>query len=580
MGCSQVVLTLRDAMSAFPRRWTLEHAIDRRAGGAWTRVGDNVAGGTLGYDAFISYSHALDGALARALQRGVEQFAKPWYRPRALRVFRDTTSLSANPDLWSSIEAALASSAWLVLMASPEAARSSWVDREVAWWRKNKSPQRLLVVLTEGEFAWDDDGGRGDGTSAALPPALRGAFVGEPRWVDLRWLRDLDQVDQANPRLRECVADVAAAVREVPKDALVGEHIRQHRRTMRLARSGVTTLAVLLIAALVAAVVAVGQRNRAVAAQHTVIARGMVAQADGIRDRDPRGALRLGVAANQLDPSPLTQASLMQTLVSSRYRGALTGHTGSVEAVAFSPDGHTLATASNDQTVILWDLTDRTQPRRLGQPLTGHTNAVDAVAFAPDGHTLATASEDKTVILWDLTDRTQPRHLGQPLTGPAVEAMVFSPDGHTLVTASFDETVILWDLTNRTQPRRLGQPLTGHTGWVGEVAFSPDGHTLAASDDQIVILWDLTDRTQPRRLGQPLTGHTGWVEEVAFSSDGHTMATASIDKTVILWDLTPFEELRRDAVREACTRAGGSLDAAAWNFYAPGISYQDACASR
>jgi hypothetical protein len=103
---------------------------------------------------FISYSHALDGALAQALQTGLERFAKPWYRQRALRVFRDTTNLAASPGLWSSIEEALASSVWLVLMASPEAARSKWVNREVAWWLNNKSPQRLLVVLTEGEFAW------------------------------------------------------------------------------------------------------------------------------------------------------------------------------------------------------------------------------------------------------------------------------------------------------------------------------------------------------------------------------------------------------------------------------------------
>lgn len=161
-------------------------------------------GGTSGYDAFISYSHALDGALAQALQIGLERFAKPWYRPRALRVFRDTTSLTASPGLWSSIEKALASSAWLVLMASPEAARSPWVNREVAWWRANKSPQRLLVVLTEGKFAWADDTGPDDGTRAALPSALRGAFVENPRWVDLRWLHEVDQVDQSNPRLRDC----------------------------------------------------------------------------------------------------------------------------------------------------------------------------------------------------------------------------------------------------------------------------------------------------------------------------------------------------------------------------------------
>jgi WD40 repeat protein len=74
-----------------------------------------------------------------------------------------------------------------------------------------------------------------------------------------------------------------------------------------------------------------------------------------------------------------------------------------VYSVAFAPDGHTLATASWDQTVRLWDLTDRAQPSPLGAPLTGHTSGVYSVAFAPDGHTLATASRDQTLRLWDLT---------------------------------------------------------------------------------------------------------------------------------------------------------------------------------
>jgi MTH538 TIR-like domain (DUF1863) len=195
----------------------------------------------------------------------LERFAKPWYRARALRIFRDNASLSANPGLWTSIEKALAASAWLVLMASPRAARSEWVNREVAWWLEHKSAQRLLVVLTEGQFAWAEDAAEGNGASAALPPALRGAFRERPRWVDLRWLHDVKQVEQSNPRLQECVADIAAAVREVPKDELVGEHIRQHRRTMRLTQGGVTVLAVLLIAAVVAAIVAFQQRDSAIA---------------------------------------------------------------------------------------------------------------------------------------------------------------------------------------------------------------------------------------------------------------------------------------------------------------------------
>ena len=224
-----------------------------------------MASRTSGYDGFISYSHALDGTLAPALQRGLERFAKSWYRPRALRIFRDTTSLSADPGLWSSIERALASSRWLVLMASPEAARSVWVDRELAWWLKNRSAGRVLIVLTDGDLVWDQRSGKLDrGKTTALPPTLRDALAAEePRWVDLRWLHDADQVAQTNPRLRDGVADIAASLRGVSKDALVGEHIRQHRRTMRLARGAITALVLLLVATLIGALVAVSQRNQA-----------------------------------------------------------------------------------------------------------------------------------------------------------------------------------------------------------------------------------------------------------------------------------------------------------------------------
>jgi MTH538 TIR-like domain (DUF1863) len=264
---------------------------------------DGVRGTTSGYDAFISYSHALDGALAPALQTGLEQFAKPWYRPRALRVFRDTTNLAANPGLWTSIEEALAASAWLVLMASPRAAQSKWVNREVAWWLANKSPQRLLVVLTEGEFAWADDAAQGNVTAAALPPALRGAFREEPRWVDLRWLHDVEQVDQSNPRLRDCVADIAAAVREVPKDELVGEHIRQRRRTRRLVWGVITTLAVLLVAVLVAAVVAFQQRATAQSERDTAIFNQITAEADRLRNTDVSLAAQLDLTAYRMRPT-------------------------------------------------------------------------------------------------------------------------------------------------------------------------------------------------------------------------------------------------------------------------------------
>jgi WD40 repeat protein len=118
----------------------------------------------------------------------------------------------------------------------------------------------------------------------------------------------------------------------------------------------------------------------------------------------------------------------------------LTGHTDWVNAVAWSPDGTQLATASHDHTVRLWDPTTGTPIRQL----TGHTSTVYAVAWSPDGTQLATASRDHTVRLWN------------PTTGEAI------------------------------------RELTGHTDWVNAVAWSPDGTQLAVgTDHSITAIWTI-----------------------------------------------------------------------------------------
>jgi tetratricopeptide (TPR) repeat protein len=197
------------------------------------------------YDAFISYSHAKDKPVASALQSVIQKLGKPWYRRRALRLFRDDTSLSATPHLWPTIEKALSESRFLLVLASPEAAASQWVNKEVAWWLEHKGIDTLLLAVVDGEIAWDNT--RGDFTARAstpLPAVLAGRFTSEPKWVDLRAYRL--SPDARNADFTSLAADFAAAIHGMPKEDLLSQEVRQQRRALTLAWSAVATLIVLI----------------------------------------------------------------------------------------------------------------------------------------------------------------------------------------------------------------------------------------------------------------------------------------------------------------------------------------------
>lgn len=221
------------------------------------------------YDAFISYSHAKDKPIAAALQSTIQKLGKPWYRRRALRLFRDNSSLTATPHLWPTIEQALEQSRFFLLLASPEAAASKWVQREVAYWLKHRSIDTFLIGLTDGELAWDEAGEDFvAGSTAPLPTVLAKQFPSEPKWVDLRPYRD--RADKHDAKFTEFAADFAAAIRGVPKEDLLSQEVRQQRRALTLAWSAAASLLVLAAAATVAGIVAyraqqeaVAERNRA-----------------------------------------------------------------------------------------------------------------------------------------------------------------------------------------------------------------------------------------------------------------------------------------------------------------------------
>ena len=376
------------------------------------------------------------------------------------------------------------------------------LDTDLEW---VKAHTRLLVRARE----WADGGDRSR--------LLRGR--------DLRaaeaWLADGDAHPLAPPASGQC--------------AFITASRRAADRTAWLQR---TVLTIGLVIAVALASIALVQRDQAIRQRNLAIYSQTVEEALRFGTTDTPLAALLNVAAYHMQQTQ-DQVSRLLSTENTPLSFPLASGTGSVFSVAFSPDGHTLASSDAHGTVRLWDVASPAHPRLLGQSLTGRTGTVPSVAFSPDGHTLASGDYVGTVRLWDLADPAHPRLLGQPLTAGTslVYSVAFSPDGHTLASGDYDGTIRLWDVADPGHPRPLGQPLAVAGQAVFSVAFSPDGHTLASGAyDGTIRLWDVADPAHPRPLGQPLAVGSP-VYSVAFRPDGHTLASGGYDGTVRLWDL-------------------------------------------
>lgn len=564
------------------------------------------------YNAFISYSHAADGKLVPALQSALHRFARPWYRMRALRIFRDETNLSISPALWPTIEQALEQSEFFILLASPRAASSKWVTKEVAYWLQRRSADTLLLVITDGDLTWDE--ARQDfhwQMTNCLPQRLAGAFKQVPHYLDFRWAKTATQLSLKYPEFLKQIADLASTLHRRSKDEMIGEDVRQHRRTKQISFMAIVSLLSLTALSLY-------QRSQAVAQRTIAVGRQLAAQSELLRTQHGRlieQSALLAIEAMRRVPSVEANQALRAALSLLPASSVAFRHPDKVLAVALTADGKRIVTGDYGGTLRAWEVKGRRElwtvpsistvlslaasseggviaagfhdrSARLFESGTGqelarldHEGQVNLVVFSPDGKYLLTSSTDAIARLWSVaTGRLVARlsHEGKVL------ALRFADDSSLVVTGSLDGTARIWTVPEGRELHHfnVGSPVVN-------VAMTPDGRRLVtAGRESVLTVWEVAGEQEVTRLpmhapaellrvspnGSVLAAGggrliqlwetMGWqqtdrlthedeVTALQFDPMGRALASASLDRTARLWDPATGYELMRVAHDEA-----------------------------
>lgn len=510
------------------------------------------------YWAFISYSHK-DEKQAKWLHRAIESYGIPSRvvehgkgiptgepPPKRFRpVFRDFEELAARPDLGVAIEEALTASRYLIVVCSPNAANSEWVNREIEFFAGLGRKDRIFAYLVDGEPNTGDD-------TECFPPALRKPV--EPLAADARPTRDGKyKAARENAKLK-----LLAGMLGVGFDAL-----KQRDKQAKAARMRRAVVIALILVSIYSCVglYAAEQRRESEAQAMGRISMGFATQAKEDVAAYPQRSLLTAIEAlsyysRKAGETGNSAAESSLHYVLNRTGGlGLPGHHNTVGATAISPDSRWLLTGDAGGLAFIWDLR-ADDPRATRKQLADHHGQITAAMFTPDGKLLVTGSSDSLngsgrVRVWKIResgvagspDFASPR-------GPGIRAIAISPDSRWLVTSDADDDVKLWNLGDMaSKPIRLVR----WANVVMSLAFSRDGKWLAAgSRNGEVFLWRMETKG-PVNPPYVLRGHREWVNAVAFSANSNWLFTGSgqwqsststatdgaeRDFSIVAWDLT------------------------------------------
>ena len=497
------------------------------------------------YNAFISYSHIADGLLSSKIQLGLQKVAKPWYKIRALNIYRDQTNLSVTPDLWGTIQNALYNTEYIILMASPTAAKSKWVNKEIIFWLKNRSLDTIIIAITEGDLVWNDEQNAFDfKASDAVPEILLRAYTEEPLYVDLRNFRTQIDLSLNNPSFKEKIISVAARLHNKSVIDMLSDEVTEHRKTIRLRNSAILILCILLLTSISLFIYSLQQTKNAERERDIAVSRELTLSAEKNISHDPQLSLILGVYAaeklyNISHELSSDSRSFLQRVIKANYRKlpVLFGEngfgSGGVEAFAVSPDGKKMAIGSSGNVVKVISTDSLNALFEVSQDWTV------SIAWSSDNKYFATSGQvDKTANIWDAQTGRNIKQFKYENTGGIMD-VAWRPNTHVLAFALANggsSMVKVYDLDKDTMLFEVPGI---------RVSWSPNADKIATGGlhDWVLLVYDHNGNFICK-----LPGDNQYVHDIAWNSDNSTVAAVSVDDQLNILDVKSCHEIEKKKI--------------------------------
>ncbi len=557
---------------------------------------------------FLSYSHA-DADLAGRIQREWQSIGRTRLRRPRLRLFLDATDLEAAPVLTDAIVGHIEQSEYLLVLCSPEAATSTWVDLEISRWVETH-PGDPYLLLARGELVWDEDANGFDlERSTALPPALAAQFVDVPRWADLRGTDGVSAPPADGEDVRSKLAEVAAPVLETTKRELLAAETRQYRSTVRLVTAAAVLFGLVAVIAAVAGVVARREASEANLQRAQAESAALASRAQLVYEENPSAALVLAAEAALVAPTDQAQLAMLDVGARSATLGATIWRAddrlqgvnaieiipedslvyvayatepspspyrfdrmgnGVLIPVAPAHDANVIALSHHRQAdqIISVDLSGvavRWEPgaEEPSEIVSFADTDLGLAAFSADGSWLAVVGVDLMLRVFDTASLRE--SIAHPLSDSAVHQIAVADDG-TVVVGYQPGTLEVWagGITSASAPVAW----TTASG-VASVSISPDGQLVAVGGANGTVV--IFERNGKPVYDIPPVGHQGRVVAVkaAETLSGVAFWSAGSDGSLLGWSggniqvAGPLTHLHGGQLAAMAISGGGRLVATA-----------------